>query len=96
MGMLRVIVPPIGTVETVMANTRTGNTAEPTPLEPGISEEKVGAATIAGEASCWVPARTEEEQEKIPAPVAEPRVKPDSVMVTAEIPVGWAPNVRMS
>ena len=35
-------------------------------------------------------------EKKLPAGRAGPRVKPDSVMVTAAIPVGLPPIVRMS
>jgi hypothetical protein len=71
--------------------TRTGNTVEPTPLEPMVSEVKVGAMTMAAAGRCWVPALVEVASLSTPAPCAAPRVKPDSVMVTAVVPVG-SPN----
>ena len=95
-GVLIVMKPSTAT-EAVGVNTRTGNTAEPTPLEPRVIELKVAAATMAGAASCWVPRSAEVANKKTPGlAAADPRVKPDSVTVTAVVPVGWAPIVRMS
>jgi len=91
LGTAMVILPLIGT-STPGVNTRTGNTPELTPLEARLKEVKVAAATIAGEDSCWVPARAEVDNEKTPAPVADPRVKPESVMMTELTPVA-APAV---
>ena len=74
--------------------TRTGNTAEPTPLEARVSEEKVGAMRMAAAGSCWNPALVPVESLRIPpTPRAVPRVKPDSVMVMAVVPVGAPPVV---
>ena len=83
--------PPIPT-SVAGVKTRTGNTAEPTPLEPMVSEVKVGAMTMGAAGSCWVPALLEVASRNTPAPCAAPRVKPDSVMVMAAVPVA-APAV---
>ena len=99
-GMLRVILPvPVSTTEVIGVNTRTGNTREPTPLEPRVIEVKVAAVTMAGAGSCWVPRSAEVANEKttgFAVTAAAPRVKPDSVTVTAvEVPVGAPPIKRM-
>ena len=94
--MLRVILPVVAATVVTGVNTRTGNTAEPTPLEPRVMEVKVAAVTMAGAARCWVPRSAEVANKKTPGlAAADPRVKPDSVTVTAVVPVGWAPIVRM-
>ena len=88
---------PVSTTEATGVNTRTGNTREPTPLEPRVIEVKVAAVTMAGAGSCWVPRSAEVANEKTPGfAAAAPRVKPDSVTVTAvEVPVGAPPIWRM-
>ncbi len=82
----------------VGVNTRTGVTVEAAPLEPGISDVKVAAATMVGAGSCPVPRSAEVANVKITGfavTAAAPRVKPDSVTVTAVVPVGAPPIVSM-
>jgi len=55
-------------------------------------EERAG--TMAGAAFCCIPASELVDNVKIPAAWAAPRVKPDSVAVTAEVPVA-APEPRV-
>jgi len=94
--MVIVILPVEAGTEVTGVKTRTGNTTEPAPLEPMVNEVKVAAATMAGAGSCWVPACVEVANVNTPAPATAPRVKPDSVTVTAAVAVAWPPIVRTS
>ncbi len=100
MGMLIVILPvPSGGTEIVGVKTRTGNTTEPAPSEPMVNELKVAATTMAGVIMGAKRAAKSEfvEIENVPvATAAVPSFKPDSVMVTAVVPVGWPPIVSTS
>jgi len=93
--MLRVIVPPIPTAVAGW-NTRTGVTGEPAPVYARVMEVKaVTPATMAGATGVFAAVVTSPDvaKEKVPAPMIALRVKPDSVMVTAAVPVGLTPIV---
>jgi len=91
---LRVIVPAIGTV-VAGVNTRTGVTGEPAPVYARVMEVKAVIAATMGSALMVAEVVTSPDDaiEKVPAgaAAAAPRVKPDSVMVTAAVPVGLPP-----
>ena len=61
------IAPVVAATVVTGVNTRTGNTSEPTPLEPRVIEVKVAAVTMAGAAFCWVPGSAEVANVNIPA-----------------------------
>ena len=89
LGTLRVILPvPVKGTVLVGVNTSTGNTAEPTPLEPSVSDAKVTGVLIAFATSCWDPALVDVDSEKAPAalPVVL-RVKPVSVTLNSVVRV---------
>ncbi len=97
MDMVMVILPVLIGTSTAGVKTRTGNTTEPAPLEPMVNEVNVTIATMAGAAIVALSVSWVVTIEKPPPPPrVGPRVKPDSVMVTAVAPVGWPPIVRMS
>ena len=91
------IVPVVAGTVTPGVKMKTGETDDPTPLDMMAMEPKKAAATIAGAARCWVPRSAEVANKNTPwLAAADPKVKPDSVTVTAAVPVGAAPIVRMS
>lgn len=77
-------------------NTRTGEIGEPAPVYARVMEAKaVIDATMAGATGVFAAVVTSPDVaiEKVPAGMIAPRVKPDSVMVTAVVPVGLTPIV---
>ncbi len=92
MGMVRTIVPVVAGTVMAGVKTKTGETDDPTPLEPRVIEVKAAQAIMAGAfLVSEVVTSADDAIEKVPAGAAAPRVKPDSVMVTAEVPVGLTP-----
>ncbi len=90
------IVPLVAATVLTEVNTRTGSTSEPTPLEPRVIELKVAAVSMAGAVLSAI-AMVSADDCMLNAPflaAAGPRVKPDSVTVTAAVPVGPTPIVR--